>query len=264
MIRRGRLEPHPWERYSAKLKKRIVAPRYVGTFTPEMAKEKKMRLAVAQEGTPKDGNCVTLYWLIDPEDGVIVDAAFQAFGESPLIGAADIACELVMRKTYQQARRLSADHLDKHVRDKVSESAFPQEAFYHLNLVLFALDEAADQCMDIPISEDVPQTPLGLSPLEPHEYPNWKKLTHEERLAAIESVLDEHIRPFVELDEGGVNVIQLKNDFELTIAYTGNCTSCFASTGSTLNSIQQILQARVHPQLTVVPDLSSLAAPDLQ
>lgn len=258
MIRFQKIKTHPWSRFSEKLKKRIIAPCYAGIFTQKLAKEKKLRLISACEGEPQDGNTVTFYWLVDPEDGIIVDAAFQAYGESPLLGAADVACELVIRKTYEQARRLSADHLDKHVRDKSSLMAFPEEAFYHMNLVLFALEGCADQCMDIPLSDLTPPTPLRMSPLEPQEYPNWQILSHEQRLALIEEVLDEFIRPYIELDEGGVQIVELKNETVLVIAYSGNCTSCFAATGSTLSSIQQILQDRVHPELRVEPDLSIL------
>ena len=63
-----------------------------------------MRLAHGQEGAIADGNLVHFYWLIDPDDGIIVDARFQVYGQSALIGAAETACELVVGKNYDQAR----------------------------------------------------------------------------------------------------------------------------------------------------------------
>ena len=50
-------------------------------------------------------------------------------------------------------------------------------------------------------------------------------------------------------------LIDLKETGELIISYQGACTSCHASTGSTLSAIQKILRARVHPSLFVTPKL---------
>ena len=70
---------------------------------------------------------MSLYWLVDPDDGIIVDARFQAYGQSALIGAAEIACELSVGKNYDQARRIGAELIDKQVRDRPDEPAFPKE-----------------------------------------------------------------------------------------------------------------------------------------
>ncbi len=84
------------------------------------------------------------------------------------------------------------------------------------------------------------------------------QFAHEQKLAVIEKVLDEDVRPYIELDEGGIEVQALIHDKELIIGYTGNCTSCYSSIGSTLSTIQQIVQSKVHPDLKVVPNLDAL------
>lgn len=71
----------------------------------------------------------------------------------------------------------------------------------------------------------------------------------------IEEVMKEEIRPYIELDGGGVEVINLLNNREVIIAYEGSCTSCFSSTGATLSYIQQTLRAKVHPELIVIPNI---------
>ena len=116
-----------------------------------------MRLAFGREGSREEGNLVCFYWLVDPDDGIIVDARFQTYGQSALIGAAEIACELMIGKNYDQARRISADLIDKQARDRPDEPAFPNETFPHLNLVLGAIDLAAEGCQGIP-------WPLTMSP----------------------------------------------------------------------------------------------------
>ena len=71
--------------------------------------------------------------------------------------------------------------------------------------------------------------------------------------------MKEEVQPYIELDAGGIEVPELKNGQEVVIAYQGACTTCPSSTGATLNAIQEILRARVHPSLTVKPDLSLLS-----
>ena len=69
----------PWYRYSKKLASKIDHPRSAGFFSSEDASSRGMRLVVGASGSIEDGNQVTLYWLVDPNDGNIVDARFQGF-----------------------------------------------------------------------------------------------------------------------------------------------------------------------------------------
>ena len=147
------LETFPWTRYSKKMAAKIDRPRNAGHFTEEDAQKRGMRCVQGRDGFVVDGNAVALYWLIDPSDGVIVDAKFQAFGQSALIAAAEAACELLIRKNYDQAKRISAELLDIQLRDKPDTPAFPDETLGHLNLVIDAIDDAVEKCLDIPLSQ---------------------------------------------------------------------------------------------------------------
>ena len=139
---------------------KIDNPRHAGWFTPEEAEARTVRLAVGKEGSIADGNVVALYWLVDKDDGIIIDAKFQVYGQSVLIGAAEAACELLVGKNYDQAKRISADLLDKQVRDKSEKPAFPKETYPHLNLILEAIDQAAEQCTDIPFADTYVAPPV--------------------------------------------------------------------------------------------------------
>jgi NifU-like protein len=241
--------------FGKKLLVLIENPRCVGSFSKEEAAARGMRLASHREGEPKAGRSLALYLLVDESDGVVADAKFQAFGPPALIGAAESACELALRKNYDQVRRLTAELLDKQVRGKGEESAFPLDADSSLNFVLDVLEKAAEQCMDIPIQEYT-APPMDLEPGEKREYPGWKELSPEKKIAVIEAVIAEDIRPYVELDAGGVQVVRVQNDTEVIIAYQGTCTTCYSATGSTLSAIQEILRTKVHPALIVTPDLA--------
>lgn len=236
--------------FSKKLRERLDRLHFVGFFSLEEASSKEMRLVTGKEG----GLC--LYWLVDESDGVIADAKFQAFGPPALVAAAEIASELVLRKTYDQASRLSGDLIDQHVRDRKETAAFPKEVFGALNQVLSAIDRAVHQCIDIPFAASFDTTPITDDFQEiPGGIPGWEQFPTEQKRKIIEEVIDKEIRPYVELDAGGVKVVHFHRDQEVGIAYEGSCTTCHSSTGSTLQAIQKILQARVHPSLQVTPVL---------
>lgn len=250
------LETFPWARYSKKMAAKIDRPRSAGYFTEEDASKRGMRFVAGREGFVEDGNAIALYWLVDPADGVIADAKFQVFGQSALIAAAEAACELLIGKNYDQARRISAELLDKQLRDKPDTPAFPDETLGHVNLVIDAIDDAVEKCLDIPLSVHY-ATPIPQDNAR-EGYPGWLELPYEKKIAVIESVLDEEVRPYVELDAGGIQVEKLVEDKELVIAYQGACTSCFSAIGTTLSTIQQIIQTKVHPELVVVPNMEGL------
>jgi NifU-like protein len=247
----------PWYRYSKKLASKIDQPRNLGFFTPEESEARAMFLAEASEGSISEGNCVRLYLLVDKDDGIIVDARFQVFGQSALIGAAETACEILIGKNYDQAKRLNADLIDRQVRDKPDEPAFPRETYPHLNLVLGAIETAADKCTFIPFASTYSAPPIPSENMEVVEggYPGWMDLPLKKKIAVIEEVLDRDVRPYIELDAGGVHVLNLLNDQEVVIAYSGACTSCYSSIGTTLSYIQQILRNKVSSHLIVTPNI---------
>lgn len=247
------MKPYPWTSYSNLLVERILNPRHVGFFKENTGAKQEMRVVIGQEEK------VRFYLVIDETDGIIADAKFQAFGESTLIGAADALCEIVIRKNYDQAKRVTADMIDKKLRDFDHIPAFPEETVGSLNFVLAALEDACEQCNDIAIADPSYSPPVPEGIKYEGEYPNWHALTDEEKLKLINKVIAVEIQPYIELDAGGIEVLSLNHDREVVIAYQGACTTCPSATGATLNAIQEILRAKVHPELLVKPDLSFLS-----
>jgi NifU-like protein len=250
--------PFPWARYSKKLVGKIEKPRCIGFFTQEESTARDMFLVRSAEGSIKDGNMIEFFWLVDRDDGIIVDAKYQAFGQSALLGAAEVACELLVGKNYDQAKRISATLIDQQVRDRADHPAFPQETGPHINLVLSAIENGADQCKDIPLPNTYVAlpAPVDIGDIVEGGYPGWMELTVDQKILVIEEVLDRDVRPYIALDAGGVEVLNLVNDSELLIAYKGSCTSCYSSVGTTLSYIQQVLRAKVNQAIVVTPNLN--------
>lgn len=73
-----------------------------------------------------------------------------------------------------------------------------------------------------------------------------------ELLMRINQILDEHIRPFLDQDGGGLDVVKLK-EFTLTVRYKGACGGCPSSSTGTLFAINNLLQSYVDDRLLVEP-----------
>lgn len=246
----------PWARYSKKLALAIETPRHSGYFTQEDAESKGMRLVTVTQGSLKEGHALQLYLLIDESDGIIADAKFQVFGQSALIGALEAACYCLVRKSCSQMSRLTADLVDRQLRDKPDVPAFPEETFSHLNRVIDAIEEACLHCQDLMTQTTQPPSPVESNQASAEGYPGWDLLNKEEQIAIIEEIIASDIRPYIELDAGGIQIVDLIHGKELIIAYQGACTTCHSSTGATLNAIQGILKAKISRDLVVTPDSS--------
>ncbi len=228
----------------ARLQKEIVSFRFAGSFSEEEAAEKGMRLAT---GVAKG---LMLYLLVDETDGEIADVKFQCFGPIAFLAIGEAISELVIRKNLPQASRISADLIEQHLKGKNTKGL---DAL--INQALMAIDAALEQCSDITCTETAYETtPIALD-LEqnPDGIPGWEAFSHSQKLQLIEEVIDKEIRPYIELDAGGIKIIELKENHEVLISYEGACTTCPSATGSTLSAIQNILHARISPLLTVVP-----------
>jgi len=73
----------------------------------------------------------------------------------------------------------------------------------------------------------------------------------DDLLQKINKVLNENIRPALEGDGGGVEILGL-DGYVLTIHYQGACGSCPSSTAGTMYAVQNLLQRMVDPRLMVV------------
>ncbi|MDX8430720.1 MAG: NifU family protein [Candidatus Algichlamydia australiensis] len=235
-----------WRLFSKKLKERVLQPRCYGSFSEESAKKRCMRLVQAEE---KEGFIhAKLSLLVDEEDGVIADARYLCQGDPLHIAALEALCQLAIRKNVVQAGRISSKLLEHFYGE------FPEEGAGQINLSLSLLDEALKFCHDIEVEGPIQTSPVeNLESEGPH--PEWGLLDSKGKIDLIKNVIAEEVAPYVELDAGGVEVKNLKEDREVVITYQGACVTCYAATGSTLSAIQGILRAKVHPDLVVTPDL---------
>lgn len=71
------------------------------------------------------------------------------------------------------------------------------------------------------------------------------------KLAAINELLDDRIRPYLAGDGGWLEVLELE-DNTLKIRYEGACGSCPSSLTGTLMAIENMIREEIDPEITVV------------
>jgi NFU1 iron-sulfur cluster scaffold homolog, mitochondrial len=76
-------------------------------------------------------------------------------------------------------------------------------------------------------------------------------MSDDPRLARINELLDEKIRPYLASDGGWLEVLSLE-DKTLSIRYQGACGSCPSSLSGTLMGIESIIRQEVDPDIEVV------------
>jgi Fe-S cluster biogenesis protein NfuA len=70
------------------------------------------------------------------------------------------------------------------------------------------------------------------------------------RLAQINEMLDEQVRPYLMADGGGLRIMGLENN-QLKVHYQGACGTCPSSTSGTLFAIESMVK-RIDPEIEVV------------
>ncbi len=76
-------------------------------------------------------------------------------------------------------------------------------------------------------------------------------MSDDPRLARINEMLDEKIRPYLASDGGWLEVLSLE-DHTLTIRYQGACGSCPSSLTGTLMGIEGLIRQEIDPEIEVV------------
>ncbi len=71
------------------------------------------------------------------------------------------------------------------------------------------------------------------------------------KLAQIEAILDERIRPYLAGDGGWLEVVELA-DNTLRIRYEGACGSCPSSLTGTLAAIENLIKEEIDPAITII------------
>jgi NifU-like protein len=81
------------------------------------------------------------------------------------------------------------------------------------------------------------------------------EMTDEQKIAKINAVIDQHIRHFLVMDGGDMEIIEVKQNGEHTdlyIRYLGACNGCASASTGTLFAIENALKTHLDPNMRVL------------
>ncbi len=84
----------------------------------------------------------------------------------------------------------------------------------------------------------------------------FKEMTVVQILKAVESIIDENIRPMLVMDGGNLEILDIKeneNYTDIYIRYLGACNGCASSATGTLYAIEAILKEKLDESIRILP-----------
>jgi Fe-S cluster biogenesis protein NfuA/NifU-like protein involved in Fe-S cluster formation len=208
---------------------------YVGTLSEANAQARGGRLIASTHGAEGAPDHIRLSLVVDNAN-IVRDARFTSNAEGDLLAAYDGMCELIVGKPVIEASKVSPKQVEAHLRGAQSTEAFPvavdgDQPFY-------VLRKASER-----LTQD------NASKVAPAEKP-YHSCGLFEKVRRVEAVLDEHVRPALASDGGGIDLMDLQGDI-LAVEYHGACGSCSSSVGGTLQFVQDSLNNHLGASLTV-------------
>ncbi len=224
-----------------KVRARLRDLRFVGEFTAEDAATRGLSLIETSHGAQNASDHIRLFVLVD-EAGVVRDLRYRSLAVGTQLAAYDVMCELALGQPLDAAARISPTQVDAALRDDPAAPALAlgddhDQPYY----ILVKADERLHGAKPGSAPPPVPGTARELP---------WSDIGLFEKVRRIESVLDEHVRPALASDGGGIDLVDL-NGKELSVQYHGACGSCSSSIGGTLQFIQDSLNNWLATELVV-------------
>lgn len=225
---------------TAKALARLRDLRYVGELTAEQAAMRGLTLVETTHGAEHAADHIRLMLLVDAE-GVVRDVRYRTLATGVQLAAYDQLVELAMGKTLEQAATITPAQVDAQLRDdpKVPVLALGEDK----DRPYYVMVKAHERLSGAAAAQVAPQP--GVSSQLP-----WIDIGLFEKVRRIEGVLDQHVRPALASDGGGIDLVDLKGD-DLYVQYHGACGSCSSSIGGTLQFITDSLNNYLGTKLAV-------------
>lgn len=220
---------------STAVRDRLAALRFAGTLTAADASAHGGRLITATHGADGTPEHIVLTLIVD-QAGVVTHARHASKAGGDLLAAYDAMVEMTIGRLLVDARDITPRKVEAFLRGTRSDPAF--DVALDGDKPFFVLTKAA-QALDKP--KDGPATADQLP---------WSDVGLFEKVRRIESVLDQHVRPALASDGGGIDLVDLQND-ELIVQYHGACGSCSSSIGGTLTFVQDSLNSNLGTTLRI-------------
>ena len=194
---------------------------------------------------------IKVFWLVDPENLTIVTAKFFTYGGQDSSALGEALCNLSEGIRLDEALSITGAQVVAHLAESHYYPFDAAKGVSQVDRIMKALSE------DFPLAK----AKLSLSSFvntsketdeRSIEDLKWLSLSREDRIKMIESIIDGQVRNALEMDGGGIEIMDVKNDWEVCAEFKGACTSCSASLGSTFIVVENIIKTKVNDRLRLV------------
>jgi NifU-like protein len=141
-----------WESYSKKVSARMDNPTNRGELTEADAQKLGGKLVVADHGAESCGDAVRLYWVVDPETGIIKAARFKSFGCGTAIASSDMMAELCVGQTVEAAAKITNLEVERALRDSPEVPAVPPQKMHCSVMAYDVIKKAVAQYKGVDLS----------------------------------------------------------------------------------------------------------------
>ena len=213
----------------------MAHPLFAGLLTDAEASARNCTLVRSSHGVEGTPQHVELGLLVDAS-GTVRDARVRSGAGDVMVAAFDVMAELAVGRRLDDLKGITPRLVDAKLREPgggavLNLSLDPDQPFY-------VLVKAAER--------GAPATGAGSSA----DTLPWSDIGLFEKVRRIEAVLDQHVRPALANDGGGIDLVDLNNE-ELSVQYQGACGSCGSSVGGTLQFVQDSLNNHLNTSLTL-------------
>jgi Fe-S cluster biogenesis protein NfuA len=153
-------------------------------------------------------------------------------------GAGEAATDPLARSLFEVGEVVSVFYMDKMITVEKEDAADWDDLLPRLAVPIRAAESASADGAKAVAAAGV-GGPLGAM------------MSDDPKLARVNEILDEKIRPYLASDGGWLEVLSL-DEKKLTIHYQGACGSCPSSLSGTLMAIERLMQEEIDPEIEVV------------
>ena len=232
---------------SESARQRLSELRFFGEFSETEATARALALITSDHGAAKSDDHINLGMLID-ESGVVKDVRYRSLATGHALFTFEIMAEFCIGKPIAEVASITPQLLTQYLYKEAyaceasTVGAGAADQPYFILVKISGRYHGSETEESATADASAPKTSNQL---------NWDECGLFEKVRRIETVLDEHVRPALASDGGGIDLIDLREP-DLVVQYSGACGSCGSSVGGTMNFIEDTLEANLGMRFKLV------------
>lgn len=137
--------------YSKKILARLEHQEYFGEISQEEAEALGARLLVAEYESNNDDS-IKLYWAVDRNTNIILDARFKSFSKGTLLALNDMMTQLCINQSVEKASKITKTDVEFALRDSPELPAMQIKELYEICTNFVILKKIALACEKLELS----------------------------------------------------------------------------------------------------------------